>query len=133
MAIPLLLLAILEQHGRGEDKRHVDTNDTECSREDGVKEGVGEAHKGGDATDIRGGCEGVRAGGVGDEEWWGGGVVVAAAVELYHVSIPSSPTLQFPRICCEREGRREDVPAVAEATAWCLAAHSRYPRGSGGS
>ena len=102
MAIPLLLLAILEQHGHGEDKRHVDTNDTECSREYGVQEGVGKVHKGGDAANVRGSCEGVRAGGVEDEEWWGGGAVVAAAVELYRVSIPSSPILPFPRICCER-------------------------------
>jgi len=104
VAIPLLLLAILEKHGHGEDKRHVDTNDTECSREYGVQEGVGKVHKGGDTANVRGSCEGVRAGGVGDEEWWGGGVVVAAAVELYLVSIPSFPISTY--LLREREGGR---------------------------
>jgi hypothetical protein len=88
MAIPLFLLAILEQHGCGEDEGYVDADDTEGSREDGVQESVSEGNEGRDAANVCGGCEGVWAGGIGDEEGgWGGRVVVAAAVELYHLSI----------------------------------------------
>jgi hypothetical protein len=88
MAISLLLLAVLEQHGCSEDERHVYANDTECTGEDRVEEGVGEAHEGGHAADVCGCCDGGGTHAVRDEEGRCA-VVVAAAVELYLVRIHS--------------------------------------------
>lgn len=86
MSISLLLLAVLEQHSRGENERNVDTDDAKCAREDRVQEGVGEGRKGADAADVRGSRESRRACGVWDEGR-GSAVSVAAAVELFLVSI----------------------------------------------
>jgi hypothetical protein len=83
MTIPLLLLAVLEQHSGCQDQSNIYTDDTKCSREDGIKECVGERNERGHTTDICGGCEGIWAGGVRNEEGWRGGVVVTAAVELF--------------------------------------------------
>ncbi len=84
-AISLLLLAVLEQDGRGEDDRRVDPDDAECARENDVEEETGVFGEGADAPDLGGGDLGVGTDVV-DDEGGGSAVRVAAAFELDIVS-----------------------------------------------
>lgn len=71
MAISLLLLAILEQHSGAEHEQNIDPDNSECAGEDDIEEVVGEAGERRHASDLSSGCEGIRAGTVGDERWRG--------------------------------------------------------------
>ena len=52
VAVAFLLLAGLEQHCGCENKSDVYADDTECTREDGIEEGVGKRGKGTNAADL---------------------------------------------------------------------------------
>ena len=86
VAVPLLLLAVLEHHGDAQHQQDVDADDAERGGEDQVHVAVREAAEGADAAWLLRGDQRVRAGAVLDEHWRGA-VLVAAAGELGGVSL----------------------------------------------
>ena len=86
VAVPLLLLAVLEHHGDAQHQQDVDADDAERGGEDQVHVAVREAAEGADAARLLRGDQRVRAGAVLDEHWRGA-VLVAAAGELGGVSL----------------------------------------------
>ena len=86
MAVPLLLLAVLEHHGDAQHQQDVDADDAERGGEDQVHVAVCEAAEGADAARLLRGDQRVRACAVLDEHWRGA-VLVAAAGELGGVSL----------------------------------------------
>ena len=86
MAVPLLLLAVLEHHGDAQHQQDVNADDAERGGEDQVHVAVREAAEGADAARLLRGDQRVRAGAVLDEHWRGA-VLVAAAGELGGVSL----------------------------------------------
>lgn len=81
VAVPLLLLAVLEHHGDAQHQQDVDADDAERGGEDQVHVAVREAAEGADAARFLRGDQRVRACAVLDEHWRGA-VLVTAAGEL---------------------------------------------------
>ena len=86
VAVPLLLLAVLEHHGDAQHQQDVDADDAERGGEDQVQVAVREAAEGADAAWLLRGDQRVRACAVLDEHRRGA-VLVAAAGELGGVSL----------------------------------------------
>jgi DNA-binding NarL/FixJ family response regulator len=79
--ISLLLLAVLENYCRENDKYGVDAYDTKSTSKDEIEEAIGLARERGYASELGGRDESIRAGGILDESWRCG-VHVATAIEL---------------------------------------------------